>query len=110
MLKSVLLFVTATVLSVTVGLAQTVTSVSFQVPAPAGATSAKVSVYDEDSLVDPDDMLTSLVQIGTINGGTFDTGDLSTTPIPGTDHFVLRNEGGEVAGGAGSSGEETAEI
>jgi hypothetical protein len=69
-----------------------------------------VAVYDEDSLVDPDDMLTSLVQIGTINGGTFDTGDLSTTPIPGTDHFVLRNEGGEVAGGAGSSGEETAEI
>lgn len=93
-----------------ISLAQTVSSVSFQVAAPAGAVSAKVVVYDEDSILDPDDKLTGACEIGTINGGTFDTGDLSKTKIPGTNHYVLRNEGGCVCGGFGSSDESEAEV
>lgn len=89
-------------------LGQSVTSVSFQVSAPAAATSAKVSVYDEDTFAD--DPLTLDASIGSISGGTFDTGDLSRTDIPGTNKKVLRKEGDAVAGGDGGSGESTAQV
>lgn len=89
-------------------LGQSVTSVSFQVSAPAAATSAKVSVYDEDTFAN--DPLTLDVSIGSLNGGTFDTGDLAKTDIPGTDKKVLRKEGNAVAGGDGGSGEKTADV
>jgi hypothetical protein len=96
------------ILLASVALGQSVTSLSFQVAAPAGAVFAKIDIVDEDTLVD--DVLGIGLQIGTITGGTYDSGDLATTLIPGTSHFVLRNEDGCVAGGAGSSGEATAEI
>lgn len=90
--------------------AQTVSSVSFQITIPAGAVDARVWVKDEDSIVDPDDPLSSNLNIGTFSGETFDTGDLAKVLIPGTTKPVVRNEGGEVAGGNGSSGESEAEV